>query len=75
VKHNPYYERNTHLTPAQKLRAAVAVLLDGIDQHKVAALFGVNQGRVNEAVIAVLEAIERKDLEEQDTVQSMEELS
>jgi DNA-directed RNA polymerase specialized sigma24 family protein len=64
MKHNPYYEHNTMLTPAQKLRAAVAVLLDGMDQHKVAAMFGVNPGRVNKAVSAVREAIERKERED-----------
>ena len=47
-------EHNTTLTPAQKLR----VLLDGMEQHKVAALLGVNQGRINEAVQAIRRAIE-----------------
>jgi hypothetical protein len=51
-------ERKTALTPGEKLRVAVAVLLDGFDQHKVAALMGVNPGRVNEAVMAVRKAID-----------------
>lgn len=38
------------LTPEQKLRACVAVLCDDVPQHVVANLFGVNHGRVNEAV-------------------------
>ena len=40
----------TRLSPEEKLRCCVAVLLDGIDQHRVAGLMGVNLGRVNEAV-------------------------
>jgi hypothetical protein len=56
-----YEEHKTTLTPAEKLRVAVAVLVDGIDQHKVAALMGVNQGRVGEAVAAVRKAIEGED--------------
>ena len=45
------------LTPEQKLRAAVAHILDDVPQHIIASLFGVNQGRVNEAVAAVREAL------------------
>lgn len=58
MKSTLYEEYITALTPGQKLRVAVAVLLDGFDQHKVAALMGVNPGRVNEAVQAVRKAIE-----------------
>lgn len=39
-----------HLTPEEQLRVSVAVLCDGVDQHVVASLMGVNHGRVNEAV-------------------------
>ena len=46
------YSQDGSLTPEQRIRAAVAVLCDGVDQHIVAALFGVNPGRVNEAVQA-----------------------
>lgn len=53
-----YQDHKTALTPAEKLRVAVAVLVDGFDQHKVAALMGVNPGRVAEAVVAVRNAIE-----------------
>lgn len=42
-----------HLTPEQILRVAVAHILDGVDQHVLASLMGVNQGRINEAVRAV----------------------
>lgn len=58
MKDKPYVERKASLTPAEKLRVAVAVLVDGFDQHRVAALMGVNPGRVNEAVVAVRDAIE-----------------
>jgi DNA-binding transcriptional regulator YdaS (Cro superfamily) len=53
-----FEEYKSALTPGEKLRVAVAVLLDGFDQHKVAALMGVNPGRVNEAVMAVRKAID-----------------
>jgi hypothetical protein len=58
MKDKPYLDHKTALTPAEKLRCAVAVLLDGFDQHRVAALMGVNPGRVNEAVMAVRQAID-----------------
>jgi predicted transcriptional regulator len=41
------------LTPEQVLRVAVAHLQNGIDQHHLAQLMGVNQGRINEAVKAL----------------------
>lgn len=53
-----YAERKTALTPQEKLRVAVAHLCEGVDQHVLAALMGVNQGRINEAVTAVRRAIE-----------------
>jgi DNA-directed RNA polymerase specialized sigma24 family protein len=58
MKDNPYLEPKAALTPAEKLRVAVAVLIEGFDQHRVAALMGVNLGRVNEAVTAVRQAID-----------------
>lgn len=42
-----------HLTEDQILRVANAHIIDGIDQHKLAAIMGVNQGRINEAVRAI----------------------
>ena len=57
MKDKPYVDHRTVLTPAEKLRVSVAVLLDGFDQHRVAALMGVNPGRINEAVMAVRNAI------------------
>jgi hypothetical protein len=54
----------TALTPSEKLRAAVAVLIEGVPQHVVAALFGVNPGRVAEAVTTIRQTLnwpEKKD--------------
>jgi hypothetical protein len=45
------------LTPEQKLRAAVAVLCDHVDQQVVANLYGTNIGRVNESCQAVRKAL------------------
>jgi hypothetical protein len=56
-----YTERKTALTPQEKLRVVVAVLVDGMDQHKVAALMGVNPGRVNTIVVAVRKLLESRN--------------
>ena len=53
-----YTQHKTALTPQEKLRIAVAVLVEGVPQHVIAALFGVNPGRVAEAVVAIRRAIE-----------------
>jgi hypothetical protein len=63
VRDKPYLDHRASLSPAEKLRVAVAVLLEGFDQHKVAALMGVNQGRVAEAVGAVRKAIDPDSLD------------
>ena len=47
----------THLTPDEKLRAAHAHIINGVDQHVIASLFGVNAGRVNEAIMAIRAAV------------------
>jgi len=52
--------KKTELTPDEKLRAAYANIINGVEQHHIAALFGVNSGRVNEAVQAVRAAIGMK---------------
>jgi len=44
------------LTFDEKLRAAYACLINGVHQHHIAALYGVNQGRISEAVMAVEKA-------------------
>ena len=49
-------DRKTHLTPDEKLRAAYAYLINDIEQH-IASLFGVNSGRIAEAVMAVRAAV------------------
>jgi outer membrane receptor protein involved in Fe transport len=63
MRDKPYLEHKVALTPAEKLRVAVAVLVDGFDQHRVAALMGVNPGRINEAVVAVRQAIDPENNE------------
>ena len=47
----------TALTPDEKLRVASAHLLSGVDQHVLASIFGVNPGRIAEAVTAVRAAL------------------
>lgn len=47
------------LTPDQKMTAAWAYHVKGVDQHTLAAIYGVNQGRVAEACKAVAIAIEK----------------
>jgi hypothetical protein len=54
----PYEDRKTSLTPAEKLRVAVAVLNDGWEPHRVAALLGVHPDLVAAAVSAVGAAVE-----------------
>lgn len=41
------------LTVEERMRAAVAHYCDGVDQHVIASVLGVNQGRVNEACRAI----------------------
>ena len=47
------------LTPDQKMTAAWAYHVKGVDQHTLAAIYGVNQGRVAEACKAGAIAIEK----------------
>ena len=50
------FQPKQNLTPEEKIKAAAAHELLGIDQHHLAFIFGVNQGRVAEAVIALRKA-------------------
>lgn len=52
----------TSLAPDEKLRVAFAHIVLGVDQHVLAAMYGVNPGRVAEAVTQVRAAVkdERK---------------
>jgi len=45
-------EKKTALTPDEKLKAAWGHLIQGVDQHTIAALYGVNPARVAEAIAA-----------------------
>jgi transposase-like protein len=58
------HEQKTSLTPDEKLRAAHAHLCDGVAQHTIAALFGVNPGRVNEAITEISRATGHKTIKE-----------
>jgi hypothetical protein len=49
------------LTHDEKLRAAYAYLINGVAQHYIAALYGVNQGRISEAVALVAKACNYPD--------------
>jgi hypothetical protein len=58
-----------NLTHDEKLRAAYAHLINDVPQHHIAALYGVNQGRVSEAVTLVSKALGfpvKKDSEKKD---------
>lgn len=46
-------KRKSHLTPDEKLRVAHAHLVNGVNQHDLAALMNVNPGRIAEAITAV----------------------
>jgi len=48
----------TKLTPEEKLKVAYAYLVLGYDQHGLVALYGVNQGRINDAISVVRDALE-----------------
>lgn len=48
----------TSLTPEERIKAAYLHIVRGIAQHDVAVAFGVNQGRIAEAVAAIALAAE-----------------
>ena len=52
--------QNKSLTQEQSLRAAVAAICDNVDYMVIASIFGVNQGRVAEAVSAIRWALENR---------------
>jgi urea transporter len=51
-------ERKTALLPHEVLAIAHAHLIHEVDQQVLAGLYGVNQGRISEAVTVVREACE-----------------
>ena len=51
------HETKTILEPIEKLKVAYIYETYGIDQHAIAALYGVNSGRVAEAIGDVRKAI------------------
>lgn len=46
-----------NLEPLEKLKAAYMHDVLGVDQHIISAFFGINSGRVNEAIRDVRQAI------------------
>lgn len=51
------HEPKTALTPDEKIKAAYLHEVMGVDQHILAAAYGVNPGRVNEALRDIRSAI------------------
>lgn len=51
-------EPKTALTPIEVMMVAHAHLICGIKQHHLAAMFGVDSGRVNEAIVVMRDAAE-----------------
>jgi hypothetical protein len=50
-------QAKANLEPLEKLKAAYMHDVLGVDQHIIAAFFGINSGRVNEAIRDVRQAI------------------
>lgn len=46
------------LTPQEVIMVAHAHLICGIDQHILASMYGVNQGRINEACVVIRDTAE-----------------
>ena len=51
-------QAKANLEPLEKLKAAYLHDVLGVDQHIISAFFGINSGRVNEAIRDVRQAIE-----------------
>lgn len=65
-------ERKRELTPQEALMVAHAHLIGGVDQHTLASMYSVNQGRVNEAIVVLREAAENhKTLHRARTIKSI----
>jgi hypothetical protein len=50
------HEAKTCLDPREKIKAAYLHEVMGVDQHIIAVFFGVNPGRIAEAIIDVRKA-------------------
>ena len=57
------FNPNTKLNPMQKLTCAYFHLIRGLAQQDLADLFGVNAGRVNEAISEIRAVIRKDDAE------------
>lgn len=50
------FEPKVSLSPEEKIKCAAAHELLGVDQHILAFIFGVNQGRIAEAITEMRKA-------------------
>jgi hypothetical protein len=55
------YDRKTSLTFEERITAAFMHYVRDIDQQDIAMLYGVNMGRVNEACVAIRNAVQFRD--------------
>jgi hypothetical protein len=53
--------KKTALTFEEKITAAYLHYVHDVDQHIVALAYGINQGRINEACIAIRDALQDKE--------------
>lgn len=51
------HKAKTNLTPEEKLKAAYLYEVRGVEQHLLADIFGVNAGRIADAVKSVRKAV------------------
>lgn len=51
------HKTKTSLTPEEKLKAAYLYEVRGVEQHLLADIFGVNAGRIADAVKSVRKAV------------------
>jgi transposase-like protein len=56
MTHRRGFVPKTDLTPEEKIRAAYLYECRGVAQQVLADVFGVNQGRINEALTAIRRA-------------------
>lgn len=59
------HEPKTDLTPDEKLRVGFAYLILGVASHHLAAMYGVNPGRIAGAVSEIRAAIGWNDADEE----------
>jgi hypothetical protein len=53
--------KKTALTFEEKITAAYVHYVHEVDQHIIALVYGINQGRINEACLAIREVLQDKE--------------